>query len=77
MTDTIKDQLIVAQSIKLMQLESRLTAYSKTIENAERGQLEHKKILDEISTLLEYSDNYHNLPSLIREAITPKSYKDI
>ena len=67
MTDTVKDQLIVAQSIELMQLKSRLSAYSKTIENAERGQNEYREILEEIGDVLGYKGNYHTLAGVIKE----------
>lgn len=67
MTDTIKDQLIVTQSIKLMQLESSLAKHKDDVENAARGQNEYREILEKIGDAINFKGNYHNIVGIIKE----------
>lgn len=69
MSDTVKDQLIVTQSIKIMQLESSLAKHKIDIENAARGQNEYREILEQISNVLKLKGNYHNKIFLLLQKI--------
>ncbi len=70
MTDTVKDQLIVVQSIKLMQLESSLALSEKEVRDTAKKLMEYKEILYDISNMLKFAGNYHNLIDVIKSRVT-------